>query len=142
MNADGRDTSGTEGGADWLLAQLAAGRPPARNEPPVVPPPVPPSERRSASTPPVVPPPPPTPERTPAPRREEVLDWFSLADSAPSATDAATRALPIVGAPLDRGPAAEPPAPQEPAAPYAPAGLPSWTPPFAVGRPAAPPVPP
>ena len=115
-------------GADWLLAQLASGRAPERPVPPVAPPP-------AAQAPPAEPVAPPV--REPAPRREEVLDWFSLAEPA-SASDAATRALPVIGAPTTAQPPApaEPPTAPPPAA--APAGLPSWNPPFAVNRPTPP----
>ena len=85
MNSDGRDSDD----ADWLLAQLAGARTPPRQDPPVVPPPVvtPPAAVRPQS--PAEPP-------SPPPRREEVLDWFSLAESE-AAPDAATRALPVIG---------------------------------------------
>lgn len=139
MSGDGRNSDD----ADWLLAQLAAGGP-ARQDPPVAPPP-------AADLPaPIVPAAPPRPT-TPAPRREEVLDWFSLAEPT-SAPDAATRALPVIGGPpaavveppaaAPVPPAAVPPAAPAPAAPFAveppaaPAGLPAWNPPFTVGRPA------
>ncbi len=122
----------TDDGADWLLAQLANGRTPERAVPPVAPPP-------AAQTPPAEPVAPPV--REPAPRREEVLDWFSLAEPA-SATDAATRALPVIGAPTAGQPPApaQPPTAPPPAAP--PAGLPSWNPPFAVTSPTPPAAPP
>ncbi|NUT58539.1 MAG: hypothetical protein HOQ00_06790, partial [Agromyces sp.] len=98
MERDGRNP---DDAADWLLAQLAAG-PAAREEPPVAPPPASPiADAAPASPAPVVPP----RSIEPGPRREEVLDWFSVAEP-PSATDAATRALPVIGNP--------PPAPSVP----------------------------
>ena len=152
MERDGRNS---DDAADWLLAQLAAG-PAARDEPPVAPPP---AAAVPAAPEPVIPP----RSIQPGPRREEVLDWFSVAEP-PSATDAATRVLPVIGNPpaAPSVPAAvEPPAaPLPPAAfppaaaplppataplpPVAPAqvaepstGLPAWSPPFTVGRPDA-----
>ena len=122
-------------GADWLLAQLANGRTPERAEPPVAPPPASPASAQAPPSSPATP-----PVRTPAPRREEVLDWFSLAEPT-SATDAPTRALPVIGAPQAAQPhePAQPPiaAPADPPAAQQPS-FPSWTPPFAVSRPAAP----
>jgi hypothetical protein len=131
MNGDGRN----DDDADWLLAQLANGQPSARQDPPVAPPPVatPAAAAPPAAVPPAAPP--------SAPRREEVLDWFSLAEP-PAAPDAATRALPVIGGPL--APTEHtPPAPQPPAFPgqNAPSPVettgasPSWNPPFTVGRP-------
>ncbi|WP_139415926.1 hypothetical protein [Agromyces laixinhei] len=117
MSGDGQD-QGDE--TDWLLAQLAGGDGPRRDDPPQ--PVAPPAQPEQQD--------PPAP-RTPAPRREEVLDWFSEAPAARS--DAATRALPVVGAPAPQTPAT-PPAPAEPAAP-------AWTPPFAVTPPRQPPAP-
>ena len=94
MNGDGRDFDD----ADWLLAQLAAGRPPARQDPPVAPPPADVPKAASTRAPEEVTPAVPSRPSAPAPRREEVLDWFSLAEP-PSAADAATRALPVIGGP-------------------------------------------
>ena len=99
MNHDGQNSDD----ADWLLAQLAAGSVPERQDPPAEsPPPVAPPQQAAPA-------PAPPPPLVPAPRRDEVLDWFSLAEP-PSAPDAATRALPVIGGPL---------------APSAPGGVPS-----------------
>ncbi|MDQ0893799.1 hypothetical protein [Agromyces ramosus] len=125
-------------GADWLLAQLANGHAPERADPPVAPPPAAPTPSPAAAVPPPAAAP---PAHTPAPRRGEVLDWFSLAEPAAS-TDAATRALPVVGSP-DPSHAPEPAQPPAAAAPPAQQpNLPSWSPPFAVTRPAPPAAPP
>ena len=84
-------------GTDWLLAQLVTGRtpesqqqPPASSEPPAAPAQPEPEALRTPAAPDL-------PLRPPSPRREEELDWFSLAE--PPAPDAATRALPVVGEP-------------------------------------------
>ena len=127
MNRDGRN----DDDADWLLAQLANGQQPARQEPPVAPPafPVPPVRmpRREPVAPTASRFPCRWPPQPPAPRREEVLDWFSLAEP-PAAPDAATRALPVIGGPL---------APSEgtPAVPQSPA-LPGEPPPHRPSPPA------
>ncbi|MFF2372353.1 hypothetical protein [Agromyces sp. NPDC058110] len=101
-------------GADWLLAQLAAGGGAPRPQHPVTPPsfgqPAPSGEAPIAPTQPFAPAPAPSP--APAPRRnEEVLDWFSLAE--PPARDTGTRALPVVGEVLP------PAAPSATGAPFA-----------------------
>ncbi|HEX6954543.1 MAG TPA: septum formation family protein [Agromyces sp.] len=91
---DGRYDSG-EDDADWLLSQLGSGRRPDL-------------EGRVAPNPPVAPAAPyptepvsPPPTERPRRRTEESLDWFSLAEPADD-TDAATRALPVVGEPIQR----------------------------------------
>ncbi len=131
-------------GTDWLLAQLVTGRtseseqqpqPPAAAEPPVMPEPAEP-ELRAAE--------PDFPLRPPSPRREEVLDWFSLAEPPAPETDAATRALPVVGDPGEVPPAASD-APERPTptagSPADPApGLPAWSPPFVASPPPPPTV--
>src|SRR6188508_661241 len=93
---DARDQHEPDDGTDWLLAQLVTGRtpesqqqPPAPTELPAAPAEPEPEAPASAE--------PDLPLRPPAPRREEELDWFSLAE--PPAADAATRALPVVGEP-------------------------------------------
>ncbi|MGW9631637.1 hypothetical protein ACWGST_13120 [Agromyces sp. NPDC055520] len=138
MSSDGMGLGGD--GADWLLAQLAGGDVSRRDvQPPPVAPPAPPAQPVAPAAPPAL--------RTPAPRREEMLDWFSEAP-APQ-PDAATRELPVVGSPVPPTPApqatpaaaAAPGAPGEPGAPGAPAAsAPAWTPPFAVSRPQQPPA--
>ena len=112
-----------DGGTDWLLAQLVTGRtsesqqqPPDSTEPPAAP--VQPDPEAPAAAEPDL------PLRPPAPRREEELDWFSLAE--PPTDDAATRALPVVG---------EPAAPAETTPPT---GVPAWSPPFVSAPPSAP----
>lgn len=103
---DGRYDSGQDD-ADWLLSQLGSGRRPdlegrTAPNPPVAPAPQQPVE-------PVSPPPMERPRR----RTEESLDWFSLAEPADD-TDAATRALPVVGEPIQRNDEAQrPPAQPE-----------------------------
>lgn len=103
---DGRYDSG-EDDADWLLSQLGSGRRPdlegrTAPNPPVASAPQQPAE-------PVSPPPMERPRR----RSEESLDWFSLAEPADD-TDAATRALPVVGEPFQRrDDAQQPPAQPE-----------------------------
>jgi len=140
------DRRNDDDAADWLLAQLAAGPSRPRVEPPIVPPPT--DAAPTSPEPTVVPRP-----VEPGPRSEEVLDWFSLAEPS-SATDAATRALPVIGDPPAAAPAPTsvepstaglPLAPATPpAAPFPPvaeptSGLPAWSPPFTVGgAPAAP----
>ena len=135
MNHDGRDADD----ADWLLAQLVNGPTPARQDPPVAPPPAAVTPPEPIASQPAAPPQP----QTPAPRREEVLDWFSLAEPA-SAPDAATRALPVIGGPLPAATAPTAPEPrvEPPVAGSTPPaqvsdGLPAWNPPFTVGRPGA-----
>lgn len=118
MNDDGRESDD----AEWLLAQLANDRP-TRREPPVAPPSVEPPAPTDASA-------------SPAPpRREESLDWFSLAEPVPE-PDAATRALPVIGE-EGANDAAVPPA----AAPVPPATTVPPTPPVPP-TPAVPPTPP
>ncbi|MFE6254271.1 hypothetical protein [Agromyces sp. NPDC057865] len=115
MERDGRNS---DDAADWLLAQLAAG-PAARDEPSVAPPP---AAAVPAAPEPVIPP----RSIEPGPRREEVLDWFSVAEPT-SATDAATRVLPVIGTPpqAPSAPAAvEPPASPPPPATFPPAAAP------------------
>ncbi|SFR91090.1 hypothetical protein SAMN05428970_3753 [Agromyces sp. CF514] len=128
-------------GADWLLAQLAAGGGEPRPQHPVTPPSFGQPTASSGAAP-VEPSPPfassaPGSSRAPAPaprRNEEVLDWFSLAE--PPARDTGTRALPVVGEALPPAapasappvggspwaggvhPGAQPPAPQPPAPQY------------------------
>ena len=89
-------------GTDWLLAQLVTGRTPeseqrpqdtAAAEPPAAPEPAVPAPEAAAPAQPDL------PLRPPSPRREEVLDWFSLAEPSAPETDAATRALPVIGQP-------------------------------------------
>ncbi|MFC9559466.1 hypothetical protein [Agromyces sp. NPDC056965] len=129
MSGDGQGLGGD--GADWLLAQLAGGEAPRRDvQPPPVAPPAQPVQQAAPAA--------PSAPRTPAPRREEVLDWFSEAP-APGA-DAVTAALPVVGSPAPRS--SEPPQQYAPTADAAgqPSPAPSWTPPFAVGLPHEPPA--
>lgn len=111
---DGRHDSGDFDDADWLLSQLGNGRRPdleGRTTPPepVAPEPFAPP----APAEPVSPPPGDRARR----RSEESLDWFSLAEPA-GETDAVTRALPVVGEPIQRQepePQQAPPAWNQPA---------------------------
>ena len=131
---DGRDGTNDSESVDWLLAQLGQGRrpdlegenaPPPVAEPSVEPPaePIaPPAAEVGAE---------PEPEEPVGRRSEETLDWFSLAEPAPAA-DAATRALPVVGEPIE--PRVEPVAPAAPDASVPPAE-PVWTPPAGVRPP-------
>lgn len=149
MNRDGNDLGGD--GADWLLAQLAGGTQPQRDDQPE-----PPVDPRTASPmppahlPPAAPPAAqlPSAPRSPAPRREEVLDWFSEAPAPAAQADVETRALPVIGAPTPQVPVvpvapstSSTPATPPTAAPSARPG-PSWTPPFAVEQPRPPVTPP
>ena len=138
---DARDQHDPDDGTDWLLAQLVTGRtpesqqqPPASTELPAAPAEPEPEAPASAE--------PDLPLRPPAPRREEELDWFSLAE--PPAADAATRALPVVGEPgaVRPTPSDDPdrPAPSAgaPAEPTPVPGPPAWSPPFVAAPPSAP----
>ncbi|HEU4756297.1 MAG TPA: septum formation family protein [Agromyces sp.] len=133
---DGRYDSGDFDDADWLLSQLGSGRRPdlegrtSPEQPPVVPEAVVPP----APVDPVSPPP-----ATRARRRsEESLDWFSLAEPA-GESDAATRALPVVGEPIQR----HEPEPPQPASPSAPAwNQPAWSQPAHPAPPRVPAPPP
>ncbi|GAA1756925.1 hypothetical protein [Agromyces humatus] len=135
-------------GTDWLLAQLVTGRTPESQQPqepaeaeqPAMPETPEPEPEAAAPTQPDL------PLRAPSPRREEVLDWFSLAEPpAPvPADDAATRALPVIGEPGET-PQATSGAPERPAPSDGPPGqpppedLPAWSPPFVASPPATPP---
>ncbi|WP_438853650.1 septum formation family protein [Agromyces sp. M3QZ16-3] len=118
---DGRyDPSGFDDDTDWLMSQLGSGRRPdleGRQAP--QPPVAPAAEAPRAET---------APPSRPRRRSEESLDWFSVAEPA-AADDAPTRALPVVGDPIDRaapGPVDAPPAWNEPA-PNPPAwNQPAW----------------
>ncbi|RXZ49825.1 hypothetical protein ESO86_05170, partial [Agromyces binzhouensis] len=91
---DGRyDANGFDDDTDWLMSQLGSGRRPDLEgrqaaQPPVAPAPEPPLAE-------------PAPQSRPRRRSEESLDWFSVAEPAP-ADDAPTRALPVVGEPIER----------------------------------------
>jgi len=99
MNRDGRDSDD----ADWLLAQLATGASQADQETPVATPPVSASSTSARS------------EAAVSPPSEEVLDWFTMAESP------APQASPVASAPQTSSP--------------------EWRPPFTVGRPPAPAAP-
>jgi hypothetical protein len=105
---DGRDDANDFESTDWLLAQLGQGRRPDLEGHDAPPPVAEPSVEPAAE--PIAPPPAAEVEAEPvdprARRSEETLDWFSLAEPAPSSSDAATRALPVVGEPIE--PRAEP----------------------------------
>ncbi|MRX43519.1 septum formation family protein [Agromyces kandeliae] len=124
---DGRyDANGFDDDTDWLMSQLGSGRRPdlegrQATQPPVAPAPEPPRAE-------------PAPQSRPRRRSEESLDWFSVAEPAP-VDDAPTRALPVVGEPIER----TAPAPAEP--PAAPAwNQPSWNAPAWSSAPAEPPA--
>ncbi|MFC5791036.1 hypothetical protein ACFPPE_14365, partial [Agromyces tardus] len=135
---DGRDDANDFESTDWLLAQLGQGRRPDLEGHDAPPPVAEPSVEPAAE--PIAPPPAAEVEAEPvdprARRSEETLDWFSLAEPAPSSSDAATRALPVVGEPIE--PRAEP----APPAASAPVAQPTWTPPSGVRPPSLPQSPP
>jgi|GEM_PF-391879 len=123
---DGRyDANGFDDDTDWLMSQLGSGRRPdleGRQGPqqPVAPVPEPPR---------VDPAPPSRPRR----RSEESLDWFSVAEPA-AADDAPTRALPVVGEPIERTASAPEDVPAPPAW-----NQPSWNAPVWSSAPPEPP---
>ncbi|WP_400997317.1 septum formation family protein [Agromyces sp. GXQ0307] len=121
---DGRyDANGFDDDTDWLMSQLGSGRRPDLEgrqapQPPVAP---------AAEAPRAEPAPPTRPRR----RSEESLDWFSVAEPAAS-DDAATRALPVVGEPIEptaSGRVDAPPVWNEPASNPPAWNQPAWNPP-------------
>ncbi|GAA1060530.1 septum formation family protein [Agromyces bracchium] len=116
---DGRfGANGFDDDTDWLMSQLGSGRRPDLEgrqapQPPVAP---------EAEAPRVEPASPSRPRR----RSEESLDWFSVAEPAAS-DDAPTRALPVVGEPIEptvSGRVDAPPAWDQPTS-----NPPAWNPP-------------
>lgn len=127
---DGRyDASGFDDDTDWLMSQLGSGRRPdleGRQAPelPVAPAPEPPLAE-------------PAPQSRPRRRSEESLDWFSVAE--PAAEETPTRALPVVGEPIERSAPEPVDAPAPPAWNQPAWNQPAWNPPAWSTAPADPP---